>query len=167
MDRSAIFRCSWRAADAEAPTVICGQGVAPAKATITHYRAEEGAGLRHARDRGAGSLRCLNAAAMRLWHDTAALVLEPAIHYAEEGHPISLNSDVTSLPGPEVRCRPSVAVWGKRTWLRWSHRVHWSNGQCPESLPNDVGRSACYPRSRPQSSGARGRLMAPPSMPGK
>lgn len=80
----------WPAGD-DAPTVVCGQGVAPAGATIAHYRSEgldliPGSGLLATvvpgqfdafmvmlRDHGRLSLR---------------EVMEPAIHYARHGHPI-------------------------------------------------------------------------------
>ncbi|MEM7641137.1 MAG: gamma-glutamyltransferase family protein [Pseudomonadota bacterium] len=80
----------WPAGD-EAPTVICGQGTAPAGATIAHYRAEGldlipgsgllatvvpgqfGAFLSMLRDHGRLPLR---------------QIMAPAIHYARHGHPI-------------------------------------------------------------------------------
>jgi gamma-glutamyltranspeptidase/glutathione hydrolase len=80
-----------RPADAEAPTVICGQGVAPAKATIAHYRAQ---GLSEVP--GSGMLATVVPGAFDAWmlllrdYGTMRLrdVLEPAIYYAEAGHPI-------------------------------------------------------------------------------
>lgn len=75
----------------DAPTVICGQGVAPAGATIRHYRAE---GL----DRipGSGLLATVIPGSFDAWmlmlrdHGRLPLrtVLEPAIYYARYGHPI-------------------------------------------------------------------------------
>ncbi len=75
----------------DAPTVICGQGVAPAGATIQHYRAE---GL----DRipGSGLLATVIPGSFDAWmlmlrdHGRLPLraVLEPAIYYARYGHPV-------------------------------------------------------------------------------
>ncbi|MGC9369701.1 MAG: gamma-glutamyltransferase family protein [Paracoccaceae bacterium] len=78
-------------ADAGAPTVICGQGVAPRGANIDHYRAE---GLDMIP--GSGLLATVVPGAFDGWmlllrdHGTMSLreVLEPAIHYAEAGHPL-------------------------------------------------------------------------------
>lgn len=80
-----------RPAGAEAPTVICAQGVAPAGATIAHYRAE---GL--SMIPGSGLLATVVPGAFDGWmlmlrdHGRLSLreVLEPAIHYAEKGHPV-------------------------------------------------------------------------------
>ncbi|MGD9865663.1 MAG: gamma-glutamyltransferase family protein [Pseudodonghicola sp.] len=80
-----------RPAGAEAPTVICAQGVAPAGATIEHYRSE---GLNMIP--GSGLLATVVPGAFDGWmlmlrdHGTLSLreVLEPAIHYAEKGHPV-------------------------------------------------------------------------------
>lgn len=76
--------------DAE-PIVICGQGTAPAGATIAHYRAE---GL--SRIPGSGLLATVVPGAFDAWmvllrdHGRLPLaeVLAPAIHYARHGHPI-------------------------------------------------------------------------------
>ncbi len=81
----------FRPAGADEPTVICGQGVAPARATITHYRAE---GLDMIP--GSGLLATVTPGAFDGWmlllrdHGSMSLrqVLEPAIHYAEAGHPM-------------------------------------------------------------------------------
>jgi len=80
----------WPAGD-ETPTVICGQGVAPAGATIAHYRAE-GLDLIP----GSGLLATVVPGAFDAWmillrdHGRLTLreVLEPAIYYAEHGHPM-------------------------------------------------------------------------------
>jgi gamma-glutamyltranspeptidase / glutathione hydrolase len=78
-------------ADADAPHVICGQGVAPARATIDHYRAEglaliPGSGLLSTVVPGAFD------ALMLMLRDHGRLtlrdVLEPAIYYAGQGHPM-------------------------------------------------------------------------------
>ncbi|MGB1389754.1 MAG: gamma-glutamyltransferase family protein [Paracoccaceae bacterium] len=78
-------------AGATAPTVICGQGPAPAAATITHYRSE-GLELIPA----SGLLATVIPGAFDAWmlmlrdHGRLSLreVLEPAIYYAEQGHPV-------------------------------------------------------------------------------
>ncbi len=80
-----------RRAGEDAPTVICGQGVAPAKASIAHYRAE---GL--SMIPGSGLLATVVPGAFDGWmlilRDWGTMtlrdVLEPAIHYAEAGHPM-------------------------------------------------------------------------------
>ncbi|MEL6619957.1 MAG: gamma-glutamyltransferase family protein [Pseudomonadota bacterium] len=74
-----------------APVVLCGQGTAPARATIDHYRSE-GLDLIP----GAGLLATVVPGAFDAWmmmlrdHGRLSLraVLEPAIHYAEAGHPM-------------------------------------------------------------------------------
>lgn len=76
---------------ADEPVVICGQGSAPAGATIAHYRAE---GL--TRIPGAGLLATVVPGAFDAWmvllrdHGRLELsqVMEPAIHYARHGHPV-------------------------------------------------------------------------------
>ncbi len=75
----------------ETPTMVCGQGTAPAAATIEHYRDE---GL--SRIPGTGLLATVIPGAFDAWmitlrdHGSLPLrtVLEPAIHYAEKGHPV-------------------------------------------------------------------------------
>lgn len=75
----------------DAPTVICGQGVAPARATIEHYRAE---GL--ALVPGTGHLAAVVPGALDAWllmlRDWGTMelaeVLAPALHYARTGHPL-------------------------------------------------------------------------------
>ncbi|MFC2969589.1 gamma-glutamyltransferase family protein [Acidimangrovimonas pyrenivorans] len=86
-DMPALIR---KAGDA-APTVICGQGVAPAGATIAHYR-DEGLTMIP----GSGLLATVVPGAFDAWmlmlrdHGTMSLreVLEPSIHYAAHGHPV-------------------------------------------------------------------------------
>lgn len=78
-------------AGADVPSVICGQGTAPAGATVAHYRAE-GLDLIP----GSGLLSTVIPGAFDAWmlmlrdHGRLTLreVLEPAIHYAEAGHPL-------------------------------------------------------------------------------
>jgi len=80
----------WPAGD-DAPLVICGQGSAPAGATIAHYRGE---GLDLVP--GSGLLATVIPGAFDAWmvmlrdHGRLSLrdVLAPAIHYAEAGHPL-------------------------------------------------------------------------------
>ncbi|MGP6086133.1 gamma-glutamyltransferase family protein [Antarctobacter jejuensis] len=80
----------WRAGE-EAPEVICGQGSAPAGATVAHYR-DQGLDLIP----GSGLLATVIPGAFDAWmlmlrdYGTLPLraVLEPAIHYAQAGHPM-------------------------------------------------------------------------------
>jgi gamma-glutamyltranspeptidase/glutathione hydrolase len=80
-----------RLAGDDVPTVVCGQGTAPAKATIAHYRAE-GLDLIP----GSGLLATVIPGAFDAWmillrdHGRLPLrdVLAPAIHYARHGHPV-------------------------------------------------------------------------------
>ncbi|WP_299044132.1 gamma-glutamyltransferase family protein [uncultured Tateyamaria sp.] len=75
----------------EAPTALCGQGVAPAGATVSHYRDQ---GLEMIP--GSGLLATVVPGAFDAWmlmlrdHGRLPLraVLEPAIHYARHGHPL-------------------------------------------------------------------------------
>lgn len=78
-------------AGADSPTMICGQGTAPAAATIAHYRSEgldliPGSGLLATVVPGQFD------AFMILLRDHGRLplreVMAPAIHYARHGHPI-------------------------------------------------------------------------------
>jgi gamma-glutamyltranspeptidase/glutathione hydrolase len=78
-------------ADEPAPKVLCGQGVAPAAATIEHYRS---LGLEQIP--GSGPLAAAVPGAVDAWllllrdHGTQPLedVLGPAIGYARDGHPL-------------------------------------------------------------------------------
>ncbi len=78
-------------ADDPRPRVLCGQGVAPAAATIEHYR---GLGLEEIP--GSGPLAAAVPGAVDAWllllrdHGTRRLedVLAPAIGYARDGHPL-------------------------------------------------------------------------------
>ena len=113
----------WPAGEA-APTVICGQGVAPAGATIEHYKDH---GL--ARIPGAGLLATVTPGAFDAWmlmlrdHGRLPLrdVLEPAIHYARAGHPVlhRVSATIAGLAGFFRDEWPSSAA----TWL--------PNGQAP------------------------------------
>ena len=80
----------WSAGD-DTPTVYCGQGVAPAAATIAHYKNEgleqiPGSGLLATVVPGAFDALML----MLRDHGELSLrdVLEPAIYYAQTGHPV-------------------------------------------------------------------------------
>ena len=80
-----------RPAGDAAPTVVCGQGPAPAAATIERYRAEgleaiPGSGLLAAVVPGAFDAWMLIARDHGTWR--LADLLAPAIHYAEAGHPL-------------------------------------------------------------------------------
>ncbi|MEL6451184.1 MAG: gamma-glutamyltransferase family protein [Pseudomonadota bacterium] len=85
-DMPAILRIA-----GEAPVVVCGQGVAPAGATIRHY-GDEGLDMIP----GAGLLSTVVPGAFDAWmlmlrdHGRLPLrdVLAPAIHYARAGHPL-------------------------------------------------------------------------------
>jgi len=80
-----------RTAGSDAPQVICGQGTAPAAATIDHYRSE-GLDLIP----GSGLLATVVPGAFGAWmlmlrdHGSLPLrdILEPAIYYARHGHPV-------------------------------------------------------------------------------
>lgn len=86
-DMPLIFR---KAGD-DVPVVLCGQGVAPARATIAHYRDQ---GLEQIP--GSGLLATVVPGAFDAWmillrdHGRMRLrdVLEPAITYARDGHPV-------------------------------------------------------------------------------
>jgi gamma-glutamyltranspeptidase/glutathione hydrolase len=79
------------AADPDSPTVLCGQGVAPAAATIAHYT-----GLGFDLVPGTGHLAATVPGAVGAWltllrdRGTKPLrdILEHAIGYAEHGHPV-------------------------------------------------------------------------------
>ncbi|MEP6068183.1 MAG: gamma-glutamyltransferase family protein [Paracoccaceae bacterium] len=73
------------------PTMVCGQGTAPARATIDHYK-DQGLDLIP----GTGLLATVIPGAFDAWmlmlrdHGTLPLrsILEPAIYYARSGHPL-------------------------------------------------------------------------------
>ena len=102
---------------ADAPVVVCGQGVAPQAATIAHYRAE---GLTLIP--GSGLLAAVVPGAFDAWmlmlrdHGRLSLrqVLEPAIHYARAGHPVlpQVAATISGLAGFFRDEWPSsAAVW--------------------------------------------------------
>ena len=106
----------WPAGQDE-PTVISGQGTAPARATVEHYRSE-GLSLIP----GSGLLATVIPGALDAWmvmlrdHGSMPIrdVLEPAIHYAEYGFPI-LQRTVDVVAGQAGFFREewttSAAVW--------------------------------------------------------
>lgn len=115
----------YRPAGAEKPVVICGQGVAPAGATIDHYRSE---GL--TRIPGSGLLATVVPGAfdafMLMLRDHGRLslaeVMAPAIHYARHGHPIlaAVSASIAGLRDVFLTEWPTSAP----VWL--------VNGQAPE-----------------------------------
>lgn len=141
----------WPAGD-EVPTVLCGQGPAPAGATIAHYR-DQGLDLIP----GSGLLATVIPGAfdawMRMLRDhgswTLADVLEPAIYYARNGHPMlaSVSKQIATmadffraewptsaavwLPGDQVPqagalfCNPDLAA----TWQRLVDEVAGVSGR--------------------------------------
>lgn len=105
-------------ADDPTPRVLCGQGPAPDGATIEHYRAE---GLDQVP--GSGLLAAAIPGAVDAWlvllrdHGTWELsdVLEPAIGYAEAGHPVlaAVASTIERVAGMFTEHWPTSAS----TWL--------------------------------------------------
>lgn len=99
------------------PTMICGQGTAPEKATIAHYKSE---GIE--RIPAAGLLATVIPGAFDAWmltlrdHGTLPLrdILAPALHYARAGHPI-LPRVVTTIAGQaeffKAEWPTSAATW--------------------------------------------------------
>ena len=118
----------WRGAQDQAPQVLCGQGTAPAGATIAHYRAQ---GLDTVP--GSGLLATVIPGAFGAWmallrdHGTLPLrtILEPAIHYARHGHPVlpRVTATIDGLAGFFRDEWPtSAATWmpGGRAPEAWS-----------------------------------------------
>jgi gamma-glutamyltranspeptidase/glutathione hydrolase len=106
-----------RLAGEDSPRVICGQGTAPAGATIAHYRSE---GLDMIP--GSGLLATVIPGAFDAWmlmlrdHGRLPLrkVLEPAIHYARHGHPVlpRVSATIADLqPFFEEEWPTSAQVW--------------------------------------------------------
>ena len=106
------------------PEVICGQGVAPAKATIAHYRSE---GLDLVP--GTGLLAAVVPGTFETWmmllrdYGTMRLadVLGPAIGYAQNGHPLLERTNATIA---------TVAQLFREHWPT-SAAVYLPNGQVP------------------------------------
>ncbi|MDE3123386.1 MAG: gamma-glutamyltransferase family protein [Paracoccaceae bacterium] len=134
------------------PQVICGQGTAPAGATIDHYRAE---GLRLIP--GSGLLATVIPGAFDGWmlmlrdHGSLTLreVLAPAIHYARHGHPV--------LP------RVSATIAGLADFFRteWpTSAATWLPGDAapaPESLFVNADLADTWERLLTEAEAARGR----------
>jgi gamma-glutamyltranspeptidase / glutathione hydrolase len=109
---------------ASRPFVLCGQGVAPAAANISHYRRE---GFKFMP--GSGLLSAVVPGALGAWmlllRDHGRLDLEeifgPAIHYARHGH---------NLAGTTCRAISRVADLARRDW--WSSaRIFLPRGDVP------------------------------------
>ncbi|MBI5161331.1 MAG: gamma-glutamyltransferase [Micrococcales bacterium] len=107
-----------------APRVLCGQGAAPAAATIEHYR-----GLGFDVVPGIGVLGAAVPGAVAAWfallleHGTWELadVLRPAIDYARDGHPLT--------PGT-ARAIERMRPFFERHWPSSAER--WLSGETPE-----------------------------------
>ncbi|WP_022958198.1 gamma-glutamyltransferase family protein [Spongiibacter tropicus] len=116
----------FHAAGADSPSVLCGQGVAPAAATIEAFK-RQGMDLVP----GSGLMSAVVPGAFDAWllllrdHGSFDLkdVLEPAIHYAEAGHPL--------LPGA-ARALEEVAPIFQNEWPS-SGPVWLPNGQAPKA----------------------------------
>jgi gamma-glutamyltranspeptidase/glutathione hydrolase len=130
-DMTAVFAT----AEDPTPVVLVGQGPAPAGATVEHYRAE---GLELVP--GSGALAAAVPGSVDAWllllrdHGTWSLgdVLEYAIGYARDGHPVA--SAVTRTIG-------QVAELFREHWT--TSAAHWMpNGVPPE--PGDVVTNPAY-----------------------
>ncbi|MCV6585566.1 MAG: gamma-glutamyltransferase family protein [Marinibacterium sp.] len=142
-------------ADQDRPSVICGQGPAPAGATIEHFR-DQGLDLVP----GSGLLATVIPGAFDAWmlmlrdHGRLPLqqVLAPAIHYARHGHPV--------LP----RVAATIAGLGDFFAEAWpsSHATWLPGGQPPEpgALMRNPVLADCWDRILADSQGARGRVAA-------
>jgi gamma-glutamyltranspeptidase/glutathione hydrolase len=103
-----------RPAGADTPLVLCGQGTAPERATVDHYRSE---GLDIIP--GSGLLAAVTPGAFDAWmlmlrdHGRLPLaeVLAPAIHYAEHGHPM-LAGVASAIAGLQEVFRQGMAELG-------------------------------------------------------
>src|SRR5262249_31359196 len=112
------------AAGAKGSQVLCGQGVAPARATVAHYRGE---GLSIIP--GTGLLAAVVPGAFDSWmlmlrdHGTMTLaeVMAPAIGYARDGYPLVAGA-VSTIAG--------VAELFRSEW-KTSAAVYLPNGQLP------------------------------------
>ena len=123
------------------PEVICGQGPAPARATIAHYRDEgldlvPGTGLLAAVR--ARHIRNLDADAAGLRHVSLREVLSPAIGYAQNGHPLVERASATIATVAEL------------------FRAYWPTSAASLS----AGRRAASNRNAVRKQGARGHVSA-------
>ncbi len=113
-------------AGADEPIVVCGQGSSPAAATIGHFR-ELGLDLVP----GTGLLPACVPGAFGAWmtvlrdHGTATIadVLEPAIYYAANGHPLvpRISNTIETMRELFERHWPS------------SYEVYFPGGDCPQA----------------------------------
>ena len=137
------------------PEVICGQGPAPAGATIAHYRREGlsnscpapgfcGLRTRHVRD--------LDAAAARLRHAVAARGFVPAIGYAQNGYPLVERANATIA---------TVAELFRAHWPT-SAAVYLPNGSVPPTgtLFTNQALAATYLRILKEAESAGGDRVA-------
>ena len=139
-------------ADADRTEVICAQGPAPSGATIAHYRAE-GLDLIP----GDGLLATVIPGAFDGWmlmlHDWGTLplraVLEPAIAYARDGHPL-LEAVAAAIAGR--------AGFFAREWPT-SHALWLPGGAVPEpgALFRNPALADCWTRLLTEAEAARGR----------
>lgn len=142
----------WPADDAM-PTMICGQGVAPAGATLAHYRDHEGLAMIP----GSGLLATVIPGAFDAWmlmlrdHGTWPLadVLAPAISYAQNGHPLLPRVSATIA---------SLAEFFRTEWP--SSAAVWLPGDSvpePGSLFTNPDLAATWTRLLTEVSGVSGR----------
>jgi gamma-glutamyltranspeptidase / glutathione hydrolase len=137
------------------PDVICGQGVAPAKATIAHYRGE---GLDLVP--GTGLLAAVVPGTFETWmlllrdYGTMSLadVLAPAIGYAQNGHPLLERANATIA---------TVAALFREHWPT-SAAVYLPNNQVPAagSLFTNATFAATYRRIVEEAESAGGDRIA-------
>lgn len=143
----------WPAGDT-APTMICGQGTAPKGATIAHYRDHEGLDLIP----GSGLLATVIPGAFDAWmlmlrdHGTWSLadVLEPAISYAENGHPVlaRVSASIAGLSGFfETQWPSSAQVW-----------LPGGTAPAPGTLFRNPDLAATWQRLVHEAGSARGRV---------
>jgi gamma-glutamyltranspeptidase / glutathione hydrolase len=147
-DMSLILRC----AGADDCTVICGQGPTPAAATIAHYH-DQGLTIVP----GSGLLATVVPGAFDAWmvmlrdYGTLSLrdVLEPAIYYAEQGHP------------PLSRVCETIAELEPFFKAEWqgSHDLWCPNGNVPKigELLKNTALADCWRRvlHEAESAGSR------------
>ena len=141
-----------RMAGDDTPTVVCGQGVAPAAATIERYKSE---GLDMVP--GSGLLATVVPGAFDAWmlmlrdHGRLPLrrILEPAIYYARFGHPV-LPRVAATIDG--------LADFFRKEWPT-SHETWCPNGHAPapESLFCNPALADTWERLLTEAEAASGR----------